>query len=166
MTNEERLAKMERELGRAKRRSRWLLVGLAVGLGALAFVWASAASVPRAEAQGAAGGRTVRANAFILEDEGGRVRASLHMDAGGPVLRLYDAAGQPRAGFGVSKLGPVLSLADAAGKHRATLTLGEDASMLALGDAADELLAVLEMGSDGSGLDLFDAAGKQIWSAP
>ena len=53
MTTEERLAKVERELGRAKRRSRWLLAALALGLGVLALVWASAASVPKAEAQGA-----------------------------------------------------------------------------------------------------------------
>ena len=79
MTTEERLAKVERELAeakaqatRAKRRSRWLLATLGLGLGALAFVWASAASAPRAEAQDAAGGRTVRANEFILEDERGQ----------------------------------------------------------------------------------------------
>ena len=55
MTTEERLAKMERELATTRRRSRWLLVDLALGLGALALVWASAASAPRAEAQGAEG---------------------------------------------------------------------------------------------------------------
>ena len=55
MTTDERLAKMERELATTRRRSRWLLVGLALGLGALALVWASAASAPRAEAQGAEG---------------------------------------------------------------------------------------------------------------
>ena len=37
MTTEERLAKVERELGRVKRRSRWLLVGLALGLGVWVF---------------------------------------------------------------------------------------------------------------------------------
>jgi len=54
MTTEERLAKVERELGRAKRRSRWLLAALALGLGALTLVWASEAIAPKAEAQGAA----------------------------------------------------------------------------------------------------------------
>ena len=56
MTTEERLVKVERELGHAKQRSRWLLVDLAVGLGVLALVCSSAANAPRAEAQGAVGG--------------------------------------------------------------------------------------------------------------
>jgi len=55
MTTEERLAKVEQKLGRARRRSRWLLAALGLGLGALALVWASAASAPSAEAQGAVG---------------------------------------------------------------------------------------------------------------
>ena len=61
MTTEERLERVERELveakaqaTRAKRRRRWLLVALALGLGALSLVWASAVSAPSAEAQGAA----------------------------------------------------------------------------------------------------------------
>lgn len=58
MTTEERLATVERKLGRVKRRSRWLLAALGLGLGALALMWTSAASAPRAEAQGAVGGRT------------------------------------------------------------------------------------------------------------
>ena len=39
MTTEERLANVERELGRAKRRNRWLLAGLGLCLGALVVVW-------------------------------------------------------------------------------------------------------------------------------
>jgi len=151
MTTEERLAKVERELAetkaqatRAKRRCRWLFAALAFGLGALVLVWASAASAPRAEAQDAAGGRTVRANAFILEDEGGRVRASLRLTADGPMLLLSDTAGKLRAGLDVTADGPALAMYDAAGKGRAWL-------------------AVTPVGP---ALLLYDAAGKTIWHAP
>jgi hypothetical protein len=47
MTTEERLTTLEQELAATRRRFRWLLVGLALGLEALALVWASAASAPR-----------------------------------------------------------------------------------------------------------------------
>ena len=47
MTTEERLAEVERELGRVKRRSRWLLA--AMGLGVLALVWTFGESVLSAE---------------------------------------------------------------------------------------------------------------------
>jgi len=142
MTTEERLTKVERELARTKRRFRWLLVGLALGLGALALVWASAASVPKAEAQGAVGGRTVRANKFILEDEDGKTRAFLAAIPGGSFLGLCDAAGMPRAVLSVGD-GARLSLYDTAGKERALLktvkgdpryNMGEDMPMLALFD--------------------------------
>jgi len=55
MTTGERLENLERELACVKRRNRWLLTVLGLGLGVLALVWASAAIAPRAEAQGAAG---------------------------------------------------------------------------------------------------------------
>ena len=91
-------------------------MGLVLGLGALALVWASAASVPKAEAQGAAGGRTVRANEFILEDENGKIRAWLRVDKGRPGLYLYDENGEVRAALGMGKDGPGLGLLDGAGK--------------------------------------------------
>jgi len=187
MTTEERLERLERELGRAKRRGSWLLVGLALGLGALALVWASAASAPRAEAQGAAGGRTIRASEFILEDERSRVRASLHMakdgpalilwDAEGeiramlcvadkPVLNLCDAAGEPRAMLSVGKDGPSLALHDAAGKLRANLFATAAGQSLTLHDAAGKPRAALAVVDDVPMLALLDAAGKPIWSAP
>jgi len=151
MTTEERLAKVERELAEtkaqaacAKRRTRWLLAALGLGLGVLALVWVSAASEPRAEAQGAAGGRTVRANKFVLEDENGKARAILTVDEDGPRLSLLDDAGKPRAALGVTADGPMLALLDANGKVRAGLAVVKGRS----------------------GLALYDEAEKKIWSAP
>jgi len=190
MTTEERLENLERELGRAKKRSRWLLVGLALGLGVLALVWASAASAPRAEAQGAAGGRTIRASEFVLEDEKGKVRAVLgvikdapglgrfygpvlslfdengelcvvlHGTAGGPGLRLFDAAGKERATLGVGKDGPALRLNDENKMGGAGLGALKDGPMLNLFDAAGKVRAGLTLPKDGPGLNLFDAEGK------
>jgi hypothetical protein len=51
MTTEERLAKVERELGRAKRRSRWLLVALGLTTGAFALAWIFAGAAPALQAQ-------------------------------------------------------------------------------------------------------------------
>jgi len=56
MTTEERLAKLERELGRVKRRSRWLLavVGLAVAVVGLAWTLTETTPPAHAQIQGAA----------------------------------------------------------------------------------------------------------------
>jgi len=166
MMTEERLEKVERELRAAKRRSRWLLVALGLGLGAMALVWASAASVPKAEAQGAADGRTVRANMFILEDENGKPRAALAALKDGPVLSLFDENGKPRAGLAVAKDGPRLGLLDENGKYRAALVVAKDGSRLSLFDETGKERAMLGVAADGPGLVLLDAAEKVIWSAP
>jgi hypothetical protein len=145
MTTEERLTTLEQELAATRRRFRWLLVGLALGLGALALVWVSAASAPKAKAQVAAGGQTVRASEFVLEDENGKVRAILSVFKDVPGLSLFDEDGKNRVGLVVDKDGPRLSLYDENGKPRAVLAV---------------------VGKAGSGLVLFDAADKAIWSAP
>ena len=166
MTTEERLAKVERELARAKRRSRWLLAALGLGLGALALVWASAANVPKAEAQGAADGRTVLAERFELVNAQSKVRAYLEMAKDGPMLCLADAAGRPRAMLAVREGGPGLALFDENGKSRATLFALKDGPRLALFDENGKSRAALVVDKDGVVLSLFDATGKPFWSTP
>jgi len=166
MTTEERLAKVEGEVGRVKRRTRWLLVALGLALGAMALVWALATSVPKAEAQGAVGERTVRANEFILEDERGRVRGVLAVDKDGPWLTLRDAAGQDRARLGVMADEPGLVLADENGKFCALLRVSKDGPALGLADENGNPRVVLRVSKDGPVLDLADKKGKVIWSAP
>jgi len=144
MTTEEWLEKVDRELGRVKGRNGLLVGALEMGLRALALMMEEAARVPKAEAQGAVGERTVRANKFVLEDERGGMRAVLVVAADMPTLALFDTAGTPRAVLGILAGGPGLTLADENGKSR----------------------AVLSVLADGPGLTLFDAAGKTIWRAP
>ena len=138
MTTEERLAKVERELGRAKRRSRWLLAALGLSLGAL--VWESAARTPRAEAQGAVGGRTVRANAFVLENAAGRERATLDLFGNGSSLNLLNAAGETRAVLAMTADKAVLGLIGPAGKGSAWLTADPDRPGLTVGDGKGNVI--------------------------
>ena len=165
MTTEERLAKVERELGRVKWRSRWLLAALGLGLGTLALVWASAANVPKAEAQGAAGERTVRANMFIVEDENGKTRATLGAVKAGPVLILSDENGRPRAMLSVDKAESRLTLSDENGELRATLSVGGPMIVRAY-DENGEPYGALSAVKAGARLNLADENGKRIWSAP
>ena len=88
--------------------------------------------------------RTVSAEEFILRDEDGDLRVSLHMTASGPALSLFDANGKVRAVLAMGADGPMLLLADANEVSRA-------------------LLGVLEVEA---GLALFDANGKVIFTAP
>ena len=108
--------------------------------------WASAASVPSAEAQGAAGGRTVHANEFILEDERGTMRAVLGVIKDVPTLALYDAG--------------------AGGKVRVMLAVNEDGPRLVLSDAAGIPRVNLVVAAKGPMLILSDARGMPIWGAP
>ena len=51
MTTEERLANVERELGRVKRRSRWLLAALGLAVAVVGLAWALTETTPPAHAQ-------------------------------------------------------------------------------------------------------------------
>jgi hypothetical protein len=93
MTTGERLENLERELARAKRRSRWLLAAVGLALG----VWMRAGTLgPRTAGAQPAGVAVneVRAKAFVLVDDAGRGRAGLDVTPDGPVLSLSDAAGR------------------------------------------------------------------------
>jgi hypothetical protein len=165
MTAEERLEKLERELGRAKRRSRWLLAALGLGLGAFGLAWIFARAAPTLQAQvGAGAERVVHANRFVLEDAAGREVAVLEIGPDGPVLRLRDAAGMPRAVVGMTADGPALGLLDENGKVRAGLRVGADGSGLGLFDANGKPRAGLALDKDGPELALFGENGKEIWS--
>ena len=159
MTTEERLAKVERELGRARRRSRWLLAALALGLGVLALVWASAASAPKAEAQGAAGGNEIRANRFVVVDENGEERATLGMVGDGPLLRLLDEKGMARAILSESKEMEPIVLGG-------VVRLRAGGTTLSLHDDTGRGRLLLKVYKDGPRMSLSDEQGKTIWSAP
>jgi len=152
MTTEERLTTLEQKLAATRRRFRWLLVGLALGLGALALVWALA--------------EEVRAKRFVLVDEEGRERAALEMIEDVPMLSLRNAAGNIRAALSVDADETGLGLCDAAGNIRATLSVDADGPMLSLADETATPRAALGVDTDGPRIVFSDAAGKPIWGAP
>jgi len=189
MDTEERLEKLERELCMEKRRNRWLLAAVGLGVMGVAFAWALTTITPTAQAQGAnIGPKVIRAHEFILEDENGKPRATLGVDkdeAGlvlrdetgkiravlgvstdGPGLILNDETGNTRVGLVVRKDGPWLSLLDETGRPRAGLNVNKDGPRLALGDETGKARAGLTVSKDGARLALSDETGKTIWSQP
>jgi hypothetical protein len=73
----ERLEKLERELFAEKRRNRWLLAAVGLGVVGVALVWTWATTTATARSQGAnTGPKVIRATQFI-EDKNGTPRAML-----------------------------------------------------------------------------------------
>ena len=133
MDIEERLAKLERELLSEKRRNRWLLAAVGLGVVGVGLAWALV--ITTSTAQGAnTGAKVIRANQFVLEDETGKLRATLAVDKDGPRLILDNERGKPRASLAVDKDGPLLLLADETGKPRAGMSVDKDGPRLLLAD--------------------------------
>ena len=107
MTIEERLENMERELGRLKRRNRWLLGAVLLVVGGLIAPGVFETTAVRARSQEARTTKEVRARSFILEDENGKHRAWLGVDKDGPSLSLWDEKGKIR--FAAGKVETVTS---------------------------------------------------------
>jgi hypothetical protein len=166
MTTEERLEKVERELARAKQRSRWLLTALGLGLGTLMLVWTSAASVPLAEAQATGFGRTVRAERFELVDGQGTIRATLSLIAEQPLLGLADENGKPHTVLGMTKEGSMLTLGDATSKPRFLVRVTKEGPTLILHDENGKPRTMLGALKDGPLLGFLDENGKPLWRAP
>lgn len=80
MDIEVRLERLERELARAKRRNRHILVFalVAAGVAVVAAAWIATPGKVLAE-NGAKAPTVVRASEFILEDADGKVRARLRV---------------------------------------------------------------------------------------
>ena len=108
MTTEERLEKMERELGRVKE------------------------VLARSRVEGTA--KEIRAKSFVLEDENGKPRARLGITECGPGLMLLDEKGELCAGLSMTETGPLLALYDENGKGRVVLFVTQDGPHLALHD--------------------------------
>jgi len=123
-----------------------------------------------------------------VQDEKGKVRASLRMTADGAILGFYDddgkmrimlgakgdrhslkfidTAGESRATFGTTAGFPALKLAEGSGTTRVLLSATPGFRGLYLRDKDDMPRAVLEM-VDGSPTFKFgDAKGNVIWQAP
>jgi hypothetical protein len=163
MTVDERLEKLERELAGAKRRNQWTSAVAGLAVTGLLLAWVVTGTTPAVAAEGAGEvPKEIRANAFIVEDENGTVRARLSERR----LDLLDEKGLERASLGVS----FLSLNDEKGELRAGLgtrglglrgergelrvSLGSELG-LSLWDERGELRA----GLGTCGLDLLDEKG-------
>ena len=93
---EERLERLERELRVEKRRTRSLLVAVALAAVGVVFAWSLANTTATAQAQGATTGpKVIRANQFVLDDEKGRPRVWLFVDKNGPRMTMLDESGKP-----------------------------------------------------------------------
>jgi hypothetical protein len=147
MTTEERLETLERKveeqqqgLSTAKRRNKYLLLGLVV----LAIAWASTTTMTQI------GKGIVRAEKFELVDSHRRVCARLAvLDEFGSGLFLYDKNGTTGAAMFAVDNGPMLALSDKNGTPRAILAVSDDGPGLSLYDA-----------------NALDANALPIWSAP
>jgi hypothetical protein len=91
-----------------------------------------------------AGEGVVKAQAFVVEDADGRIRAELGLTKDGPRLRLLDGNGTPRIGLALPEIGPGLALLDANGVNRAWVVAHSGGPILAL----------------------FDENGAPVWAVP
>jgi hypothetical protein len=167
MTIEERLESMEREVGRIKRRNRWLLGAILLLVGGLVAAGVFKTMITPVQAQGAGTAKVIRAEAFVVEDENGKDRIMLNVTKDGPILALFDEKGKVRAGLGVAKTGLWLWLYDEKGasKPRAALGISPFGPGLTLYDENIKPRVALTVDKDGPIMMLLDEKGKIIWSA-
>jgi hypothetical protein len=160
MTIEERLANVEQELGRAKRRNRLLLGAILLVAGGLIIPAVFETTAFRARAQATGTAKEIHANAFILEDQNGKTRARLFADRYGPELILADENGKSRVRLTVDEFNATLVLSDENGKPRAQLDADNDGATLGLSDENGKSHASLSMFNDGPVLTLYDEKGN------
>lgn len=162
MTTEERLEKLERELGRAKRHNRCLLAGLAVCLGIGGVAWAFRPEPARAQIVWT-GVKEVRANRFILEDKQGKARAQLTVYSDGPRLSLFDQWGKVCAELAATEGGARLALFGQKGEAHATMSVGKYHMVTGMTIRGPKTGSATYYGPT---LGLYDVQGNPTWCAP
>jgi hypothetical protein len=157
MTTDERIEKMESQLAHVRWFNHILIACIVLSLVVL-LIWKT--FCPE-QAWAQSNGKVIRANSFVLEDENGKMRATLAMTENGPMFSLSDENSKTRAALRVAKDIPSLSLHDVDGKERASLMVGKLGPYLTLYDENDKLRADLSVGRDSSSLSLSDENGKE-----
>ncbi|MBN2592078.1 MAG: hypothetical protein JXA81_01120 [Sedimentisphaerales bacterium] len=157
MTTDERMEKMEGQLACVRWFNRILIFSIVLFLG----IWLILKSFGPETAWAQSSVEEIRAKKFVLEDENGKIRATLAMTENGPMLSLSDENGKTRAAMRVAEGKPSLSLHDVNGKERASLMVGTLGPYLTLYDENDKLRADLSVGKDSSSLSLSDENGKE-----
>jgi len=165
MTIEEHLENMEQELGRIKRRNRWLLGAILLLFGGLVAAGSFKTWVTLVQAQVTGTAKEIRARKILIEDENGKMRAWLGVNNDGPALSLWDEKGTPRAWLTVGHYGPRLSLWDEKGKTRAKLDVSIDGPTLLMWDEKLNVRAKLVADPDGPSLELHDEKGRTRFAA-
>jgi hypothetical protein len=186
MTTDESIEKLERQLGRAKRRNRWLLAGLGLALGASVLVGPLGPTMAGSPAGGVAAPADVAADAArersgidtgTVTPEGKyigpRVRTPEERAAAGEYVhpevlhryRLEQAKKQAELTVVNEVRAKRFVLADDAGKTRAALQMVATGAELDLYDAAGKQRAALSADKLGARLALLDENGKVIWTA-
>lgn len=143
--SEARIAALERELARTRRRLRIAFALSALGI-AVAVVSMIAHALPQ---------RELRASRLVLVDTLGRTRAALELQESGPALSLMGADEAPRARLAVTGQLGGLHFLDAEGGER--LSLSGRPSLL-LSDQGRSRLS-LGVSAEGPALELVDPQG-------
>jgi hypothetical protein len=158
MAIEERLENMEKQLGRLKRRNRWLLGAILFLAGGLIVLAVVKTTVPQGTV------KELRAKRIALEDENGIVRVSLMGDSEMSGMWLFNDKGESRASLSVDKYGPRLSLTGGKNMPSALLGANDSTSGLSLWDEKEDTLVSMSVNKNGPGLSLTYKSGKAgVW---
>lgn len=152
MTSDERLERLERSVQLLNRRGRFLFACLLLTLTAWGTHSMHSGTVVAAQAVT----EEVRGKAILLEDNAGRVRASIRMMSNGPALALLSEDGRPQVLLAMAADGPSLTMTTESGSRAVALHVLKEGSALFLDDERGTPRAVLAITSDGPSLHLFD----------
>ena len=164
MSIEERIKKLERELGKQKRRNKGLLA--AVTLLVFAMVFGFFLMGPPGGAQAESDGQVVAREIILVDDEGNaRLRLGASQDQ--PGLALLGRDGSPLAVFAAHGDGSFLVLNNSMGKTRFILSVDSDGAGLNIFDDSDLVRAAMAHMNENPvpDLNLYDKDGEIIWSA-
>jgi hypothetical protein len=137
---ERRLEKVEGRNHVLAKQNRWLKLTAAAAVLLIGVVVLVGAAPPRAVIRAAAPPKELKAQRFTVVDAKGKIRATLGMDKGAPVLYLYNDKNQANAILSLTA-GSRLTLWD--NNHKANLKL-----------------------QGATGITLRDATGAVTWEAP
>ena len=136
----ERLEKVEGRNHVLARQNRWLKITAAAAVLLIGVVVLVGAAPPRVVMRAAPPPKELKAQRFTVVDVNGKIRATLGMDKGAPVLYLYNNKNQANAILSLTA-GSRLTLWD--NNHKANLKL-----------------------QGATGITLRDATGTTTWEAP
>ena len=154
---------LEQRVNALERRNRILTALLLLGAIGLIWKWDNNTDVAYA---GEEKENVIRATAFLLENEEGRVCAMFKIEDGGPVLNFLDTNGQTRSKLALigEEEYPLLNFLDGKGVRALALGNIDGESALALFDEDGKPRLAATADEFGGSLDLYDDEMNQAWS--